>query len=160
MKTSRSGSVACLRFLVVFSSLVLSLALTGVASAWIGSVEVVPSNPTEQDTVRVRASGWFGDGCWSVSGYGCGWVSTDEPLFEIFGLDVGVPGGYCPMIVIPYGYECTYGVLPAGEYRVTVIEHHESLRDPLPMILEVEFEVGPDTPVSELSWGRIRALYR
>ncbi len=160
MKTSRSRPGLCLRFLVVFWSLVLWFALSGVASAWIGSVEVIPPNPTEQDTVRVRAVGWFPDGCWSVSGFGCGWEAEDAPLLEIYGVDVALPGEYCTMIVIPYCHECTYGLLPAGEYKVTVIEHHDSLRDPPPMIREVDFEVRVDTPVSELSWGRIRALYR
>jgi hypothetical protein len=62
--------------------------------------------------------------------------------------------------VVPYSHDCEYGPLPTGKYIVVVIEHHDSFRDPLPMIREVQFEVRPNTAVSELSWGRIRALYR
>ena len=50
--------------------------------------------------------------------------------------------------------------LPPGHYVLTVTEHHASLSDPLPNIAVVEFDVLPLSPTRELSWGRIRALYR
>jgi hypothetical protein len=73
---------------------------------------------------------------------------------------MALPNEYCITIVIPYAHDCEYGPLPAGKYRATVIEHHDSFRDPLPVIREAQFEVRPDTPVIGFSWGRIRALYR
>jgi hypothetical protein len=142
------------------AALALCVAMGGAVQASIGSVEVVPPNPTEQDSVRIRADGWFYDGCWSVSGFGCGWADPQEILFDIYGVDVAGPGDCCTQIVIPYCHECDYGPLDAGHYLVTVTEYHDSLRDPLPDVWVLEFDVVPDTEVQHLSWGRIRALYR
>jgi hypothetical protein len=115
------------------------------AHSVITSVEVIPSEPTDQDTVRIEMEGYLPDGCWSFEGFECGDVAGKAISIELYGYDSWLPGVFCPENVVPYGFECHYAPLDPGIYTVTVTEHHESLRDPEPDVQVVEFEVWSAT---------------
>lgn len=123
-------------------------------------VIVTPEAPTEEDPIHVQICGWFANGCWSFQGFDCGTPGAGEIALDVFALDEWQPGYVCLMYIVPYGCACEYDPLPSGHYVLTVTEHHASLSDPLPNIAVVEFDVLPLSPVKELSWARIRALYR
>jgi hypothetical protein len=121
---------------------------------------IVPTQPTDQDTVRVGICGFFADGCWRLLGHDCGRGEADTIRIDIYTLDGWAPGLYCLDEVWSYSVVCEYGPLPTGRYVVIATEHHDSLRWPEPDIEVREFEVVSDSPVEERSWGRIRALFR
>jgi hypothetical protein len=143
---------------IVLATVLLSMA--GVSAAAIYSVTIAPTNPTEGDSITVTVAGWFDDGCWSVSGFDCGAAVDGQISFDVYALDVWLPGEYCTQMMVPYSVACTYDQLVAGHYVLTVTENHESLRAPLPDVVIVDFDVAPTAPVEETTWGRIRALYR
>ena len=142
---------------VVVAGLVASAA-PGLAE--MSHVIVTPEVPTEEDPIHVQICGWFANGCWSFQGFDCGTPEAGEIGLDVFALDEWQPGCVCLMYIVPYGCACDYDPLPPGHYVLTVTEHHASLTDPFPNIAVVEFEVLPLSPVKELSWARIRALYR
>jgi hypothetical protein len=144
---------------VVVLAIVL-LSMAGVSEAVISSVTIGPPDPTEDDFITVTASGWLSDACWSISGFDCGAPVAGQISLDVYALDVWVPGESCAQVIIPYWCHCDYEPLPPGHYVLTVTEHHESLRDPLPDVVVIEFDVAPVTPVRETTWGQIRALYR
>ena len=111
------------------------------ASARIIAVEVVPSNPTVNDNVTIRLSGDFADGCWHPGPGQCGSVDGGVISPSIMVIDVWQPGGICPMVIVDYSFSCEYGTLAAGHYTVNFTEEHESLREPSPEMLSVEFDV-------------------
>ena len=136
------------------------VAIPAPSQAVISSVTVSPEAPTEEDPIHVQVWGWFGDGCWSLQEFDCGTPEAGEIALDAFALDEWQPGYVCPTVIVPYAFGCDYDPLPPGHYVVAVMEHHASLRDPFPDTATIEFDVGPLTPVRELSWARIRALYR
>jgi hypothetical protein len=117
------------------------LAAPGPAAAHIDAVEVIPSNPTVYDPVTIQASGYLPDGCWDPGPWQCGAVVGFSITPTIHGSDAWQPGGYCPLVIMPYSFACEYGTLDPGHYVVTVTETHESLRDPDTDIFVVEFDV-------------------
>ena len=121
---------------------------------------IVPPQPTEQDTVLVCICGGFADGCWHLLSHECGGVQADTIRIDIYTWDVWEPGMYCLDEVVQYSVQCEYGPLAEGRYVVVATEHHDSLRWPDPDVEVREFDVVPDSAVEELSWGRIRALFR
>jgi hypothetical protein len=145
---------------IVLALAALALSVAGVGAAVISSVSVNPPDPTEDDLITISAAGWLSDACWSLTDFDCGVPIDGQISFDMYALDVWVPGVYCAQVIIPYACACDYAGLPAGRYMVTVTEHHDSLRDPLPDALVIEFDVRPVTAVKEITWGRIRALYR
>lgn len=146
----------------VFSAVVVAVLLTTAApgAAGISDVDVTPQAPTEGDPIHIQVSGWLPDSCWSLQGFDCGTPEAGEIALDVFAVDVWQSGDDCFTEVTLYERECDYDPLPFGHYVVTVTEHHESLRYPLPDIATVEFDVLPVSPVRELGWARIRALYR
>jgi len=149
-------SLGCVALVLV----VMVLTMAGISAAAISSVTIDPPDPAEDDSVTIEVTGWFPDGCWSLSGFECGGPSAGQMSFDVYAADAWVSGVDCTMEVIPYAYACAYDPLPAGHYVVTVTEHHDSLRDPLPDVVVIEFDVAAVTPVGEMTWGGIRALYR
>ena len=143
----------------VVIALVCLLAPTS-AAAGICPPCIVPAQPTERDTVRVGICGGFGDGCWHLLSHECRSVQAHTIRIDIYTWDAWEPGTWCLDVAPQYSVVCKYGPLPEGRYIVIATEHHDSLRWPDPDIEVGEFEVLADTPVQELSWGRIRALYR
>ncbi len=133
--------------------------LAPTAQAVISSVDIVPANPTDVDPVSVHVYGWFADSCWSVDTYECT-AGGGALAIDIHAYDEWMPGYVCLMVIIPYGITCEFGVLPAGDYVLTVTEDHSSLRDPFPNVVVVEFDVTDFTPVEPLTWGRIKGLYQ
>lgn len=133
----------------------------GIALGSISTVEVIPANPSTQDSVRIRVAGSFNDACWSISGQTCSPQNGLQIAIDIVANDLWVPGKGCPTVVVDYAFTCDYGELQMGHYAVTVTENHNSLREPQPDIVIVEFDVtlGPN-PVEITTWGRIKALFR
>jgi len=134
----------------------------GSARGTITTVRVIPPNPTTNDAVRIEIVGWFGDACWSVSGETCSAPSGNQISINIWADDLWSPGGVCATVVVDYARACDYGQLPLGPYLVTVTENHNSLRDPVPNVAEILFEVTHPSPVSTTltTWGRIKGLFR
>jgi hypothetical protein len=143
---------------IVLATVLLSMA--GVSAAAIYSVTIAPTNPTEDDPITITVAGWFGDGCWSISSFDCGTPVDGQISFDVCALDAWLPGGDCTQMMVPYSSACAYDQLVAGHYVVTVTEHHESLRAPVPDVVVTDFDVAPTAPVKGTTWGRIRALYR
>jgi len=121
---------------------------------------IVPAQPTDQDTVLVYMCGGFGDGCWHLLTHECRGVQADIIRIDIYTWDVWEPGMDCLDEVVQYSVQCEYGPLAEGRYIVVATEHHDSLRWPEPDIEICEFDVVSDSAIEELSWGRIRALFR
>ena len=140
--------------------LVLLVWLSAQSRAEVYSVTVSPETPTAQDTVLISIGGWFSDTCWSFEYVQCGSAQGDSIGIDVFTHDDWVPGVVCQHMMVPYGCDCSYGPMAAGHYIVKVTEHHDSLANPTPQVVVFEFEVLADTPVREMSWSRIRALYR
>ena len=145
-------------FAVVVIAGLVAAAAPGLAE--MSYVTVTPEVPTEEDPIHVQIRGWFANGCWSFQGFDCGTPEAGEIALDVFALDEWRPDCVCAMYIVPYGCACVYDPLPSGHYVLTVTEHHASLSDPFPNVAVVEFEVLPLSPVMELSWARIRALYR
>lgn len=103
--------------------------------------------------------GGFADGCWHLLSHECGGVQADSIRIDIYTWDIWEPGLYCLDEVRYYSVVCRYGPLPQGRYVVIATEHHDSLRWPGSDIEFGQFEVVADSPVEEMSWGRIRALF-
>jgi hypothetical protein len=100
------------------------------------------------------------DGCWSFQGVQCGHPEAGAIGIDVFLHDAWLPGHACTHWVLPYCCSCICGPLAAGHYVITVTEHHDSLLDPDPEFAVLEFDVAPQSAIREVSWGRIRALYR
>ncbi len=120
--------------------IVFSCSLAGSSFGGITGVEVVPILPTTNDSIKIIVSGYFGDGCWSVSDNS---MVQDEDVFRVnvWATDVWEPGNYCPLVIIPYQFHYNIGMLDASSYRVEVTEHHSSLRDPWPNWESISFSV-------------------
>jgi len=111
------------------------------AAGYVTCVEVSPCNPTARDSVTVRVGGYYPDGCWHPQPGQCGEVDGTSITVTVRATDFWQPGDYCLMWIVPYCLACDYGTLKPGHYTVTVIEEHDSLRDPLPNTSVVEFDV-------------------
>ena len=130
------------------------------ARASIFSVTVSPPNPTAQDSVRVAVLGGFGDGCWSLATSACGTPAPGMIAIDAYAHDGWEPGTICVQIVPLYDFACDYGPLAPGHYLVIVTEYHDSLREPLPSMFAVEFDVSAVTPNRTETWSRLKAAYR
>ncbi len=129
------------------------------AFADITLVRLFPEAPMESDTVRVLVHGLFLDDCWSVQVCGCGAAPGDSMTIDVYAAD-SFDGGFCAPAFVPYAFECQYGRMSAGHYLIPVREHRDSVRYPPLDWTILEFDVAPSTPSENLSWGRIRVLYR
>ncbi len=139
---------------------VVLIVLSVQSNAHMPSVTISPETPTDADSLRIDVGGWFFDGCWSFQGVECGSPEDGAIVIDVFTRDDWRPGYVCVQWVVPYCCSCSYGPLPPGHYVITVIEHHDSLVDPEPETAVLEFDVVPESAIRELSWARIRALYR
>jgi hypothetical protein len=141
----RQTDTVYLRLIVLWISCILGLAT--LAGAGITGVEVVPGSPTVNDSVTVTLSGEFFDGCWHPGSGQCGTVEEFLINPSIYVIDVWEPGAICPMVIVDYSFSCEYGRLGAGHYVVSFTEEHESLREPAPDVLVVEFDVVVPTAI-------------
>ena len=160
MKTPRAVKVALL--LTTFATLGLDAFVLPVpaARATITGIQVIPANPTVADSVDVRVTGLFLDGCWSVGPADCGLASNSISI-AVYAADSWQPGVTCLLLIVDYDETCHYGRLPAGDYHIVFTEFHLSLRDPNPRQASLDFSVGSGpTPAARTTWGRLKALYR
>jgi hypothetical protein len=151
------------RLRAVFSAVLAAVVLVGLVAqcfATLPSVSISPESPTDADSLQISVGGWLMNGCWSFQGVQCGQPEDSAVEIDVFLHDAWLPGYVCTHWILPYCCSCTCGPLTAGHYVITVMEHHESLLDPEPEIATLEFDVVPQSAVQELSWARIRALYR
>jgi uncharacterized repeat protein (TIGR01451 family) len=125
--------------MIGFITLIVSISFES-SLGRIDSVWVEPVEPTSLDNITVRVEGWFPDGCWRVDSISVT-KTNDTFAVNIYGSDAGAPGGYCPMIIIPYFLQETVGPLSAGDYVIDVTEFHDSERDPFPEQTTLEFSV-------------------
>jgi hypothetical protein len=124
---------------VVF--LVGCLCLPAIGHAVILSVQIIPTNPTDRDTVTFSVAGALSDACWSPQGFDFNHASPSHFNANVFAVDNWQPGHVCLEIIVPYEYSATIGHLIPGAYSVFVTEHHQSLRDPMPNTTLLTFEV-------------------
>ena len=144
----------------------LMVLMPATARAWIERVDVVPPHPTETDTVRISAEGYFPNLCWSLKSTSCDSVVGNGIRLSARGLHNG--GVWCLDAIFPYQITCTVGPLAVGSYHVTMTEYWEPCPrrawSPLPYecwtTREIDFDVIGVTAVQRTTWGRIRALYR
>ena len=136
------------------------IAVSAGGDAHMPTITVSPEVPTDADSLRISVGGWFFDGCWSFQGVHCGHPEDGAIGIDVFTRDDWRPGVVCIQWLVPYCCGCDYGPLAPGHYVVTATEHHDSLIDPEPDTAVLEFDVVPESAVRELSWARIRALYR
>ena len=114
------------------------------AGALISGLEVIPAYPTASDSVTVRVSGWLSDPCWKVVSVACGAVAGENIGISLWAQDSWRPGLSCVTLAIPYDATCRLGRLLPGDYLVTFIEYHNSLRQPSPEFKSLLFSVaGP-----------------
>ncbi|HVR76020.1 MAG TPA: hypothetical protein VMT52_16935 [Planctomycetota bacterium] len=90
--------------------------------AYLGSVALVPPQPTVKDQVTVKISGDFPDGCWRFQGYS----QNVQPGRITINVGASVVAGACTQALVPYTLEADLGVLPAGHYELTVTDPQES----------------------------------
>lgn len=103
--------------------------LVQAAAAIITQVEVSPAEPRSHDSVTLTVTGYFPDGCWTVTGIDLTHAGFDIAV-DIHALDEWYPTRFCPLFIVDYAQSFELGMLPAGTYAVTVHESVTSLRDP------------------------------
>jgi hypothetical protein len=125
------------------------------------SFRYIPQFPHSTDVVVIEVTGGFPDLCWLPPTHDCGVVVGNKIWIGIYAFDNWTPeSGGCFDLATSYGFRCAYGPLPAGEYGVEIVEYHQSLRTPDPIVRTGRFYVSGFTPARPATWSRLRALYR
>ena len=122
------------------------------------TIDIVPPQPSEQDTVYISIAGYLPSSCWSVTSTSCDSITANGVWLSANFYNTGAQ--FCLDIVIPYELTCTVGPLAAGTYHVTVTYYTESPYYTHSTTHETDFDVTTVTPIEHTTWGRIRVLYR
>ncbi|HXF49609.1 MAG TPA: hypothetical protein VNL73_09345 [Verrucomicrobiae bacterium] len=128
---------------------------------FIENITHFPAQPSTQDSITIEVTGWFGDcwGCARSEDHNFDECTETEVLdsFRVSGNNIyvyssgydGKPGDssiQCFAVVIPFRFQITTGPLPAGNYSVISLMHHNSLRKPSPLSCISSFTVEGNSP--------------
>jgi hypothetical protein len=122
-------------------SLVGMILLWGVSASAQGlgaaEIEIIPPHPTPQDIISIRLFSEWSNSC--VPGSPRVAISGQEIRIDTFSF-----GGICLMVITPWELTVAIGQLPAGTYRVLVINTVKTLGLPIPaeVIGEAVFTVS------------------
>ena len=106
--------IASIFFILTFDPALMKIDI----HASIGSVEVVPANPTENDNITLTVYGDFGDTCWNyMTGEYDVW---DRIIINLYTEHVGE---VCLPFLVPYSDEFNIGQLTGGYYPIEVQEY-------------------------------------
>lgn len=107
-----------------------------VAHANIGSIGIIPPEPTMADLVEINVGGWLPNTCWHFDYFQCPSMIGNVIYIDCY---MTVTGMICLPVVLPYNFSCNLGSLLPGEYIVIVTEYRPP---PLPPdILMLDFTV-------------------
>lgn len=142
---------------------ILLLGIT--ASLWpsgsSATVTVSPSQPTDQDSVRITVASVFSMSCWNTVAASCTTMAADTLVVRVY-LQYCSGGPSCSCPAFPYTYQetCNFGILTAGAYVARFDEVHVNPSDPAPNRTELRsFTVEVSTPTLQRSWGSLKLFY-
>ena len=142
---------------VIFLALSYSAPVYGQCNA---EISHTPFQPSTQDSVTIEVAGWFGDcwGCARIEDPNDGCVGTEvldslrvsgDNIYLYSSAYDGKPADslyQCFAWVIPFEFQVKLGPLPAGNYAVVSLMHHNSLREPSPFSCTSSFTVEGNSP--------------
>jgi hypothetical protein len=143
----------------VIAGVLMTFAVAAPARAAIDVVIIEPETLTQGEPVAATVEGSFPDGCWSVTDDFASQVGTQLTI-EIFAADAWVPGGSCTPDPVDYSLTIVFDALASGSYTLTVVEHHDSVRDPADDTQVVTFFVEEPIAASPTDWSTLKARYR
>jgi len=133
----------------------LVLFLTFVNSrAQITSINIIPPNPTTDDSVTVTVKGYFPDYChFMLKGSQWLWTDLEGDKNIILELSHWYINVFCPQAIKYFSVTFLLGKLPADSYSLHIVTIHHQLITDTPQISYsdtlLEFTVTPPTYINE-----------
>jgi hypothetical protein len=127
----------------------------------IAAIELDPAHPREGDRITITTHVEIKSTCWAIrDSMACSILSDSTLAFDYF-LVYADSADVCHPVLATFSVPCDFGALPAGRYRFTATEHHESATYPEPDVEFLDLWVTPGpAPTRVTTWGMIKSRYR